>query len=95
MPARRPVPHDVPHTRRYKRMVLGCTGTLTLGCMGGAILPLAGAYASTGLATGLLLTGVVALTNVYTTRMLLKQVTRARRKRSCEQGRRWTAAGPA
>jgi hypothetical protein len=49
-------------------------GTLTLGCMGGAILPLAAAFASTGMPKGLALTGVVALTNVYTTRMLLRQV---------------------
>lgn len=47
--------------------------TLSLGCMGSAVLPLAATFASTGIIVGFVTLGLVCAVNVYTSRMLLRQ----------------------
>ncbi|BBN12683.1 hypothetical protein MPTK1_5g22060 [Marchantia polymorpha subsp. ruderalis] len=64
---------DVMKQRRDRRAVLAVVPSLTLGIMGGAVLPVAWAFIVTGIICGLLIMLIVAAANTYTCDLLLKQ----------------------
>ncbi|BFI36799.1 hypothetical protein MARPO_0194s0003 [Marchantia polymorpha] len=64
---------DVMKQRRDRRAVLAVVPSLTLGIMGGAVLPVAWAFSVTGIICGLLIMLIVAAANTYTCDLLLKQ----------------------
>lgn len=59
--------------RWFMRTFLAATATLTLASMGSAILPLAAAFADTGIIAGLLVMLIVAVCNAFTSKLLLRQ----------------------
>lgn len=56
----------------FRRDVITVTAVLTLGTVGNAILPIPSAFAVTGATAGTLFLAFVALTNVYTCKLLLR-----------------------
>ncbi|KAL2644991.1 hypothetical protein R1flu_012578 [Riccia fluitans] len=64
---------DVIKQRQDRRAVMAVVPALTLGIMGGAVLPVSWAFSVTGIICGLLIMVVVALANAYTCDLLLKQ----------------------
>ncbi|KAL3689246.1 hypothetical protein R1sor_015555 [Riccia sorocarpa] len=64
---------DVIKHRRDRSAVVAIVSALTLGIMGGAVLPVAWAFSITGIICGVLIMVVVASANAYTCDLLLKQ----------------------
>ncbi|GAQ81504.1 Amino acid transporter protein [Klebsormidium nitens] len=60
-------------SRGNLRLMLSAGSALTLAIMGSSILPIAAAFASTGVVCAVTLMGVVALANLYTCDLLLRQ----------------------
>ncbi|KAJ7298881.1 hypothetical protein O6H91_11G105900 [Diphasiastrum complanatum] len=59
--------------KQYRRALYSSVPTLTLGIMGGAVLPVSWAFSVTGIGCGFLIMLVVALANTYTCDLLLRQ----------------------
>ncbi|KAG6555451.1 hypothetical protein Mapa_002681 [Marchantia paleacea] len=64
---------DVIKQRQDRRAVFAVVPSLTLGILGGAVLPVAWAFSVTGIICGLLIMLIVAAANTYTCDLLLKQ----------------------
>ncbi|CAK9219067.1 unnamed protein product [Sphagnum troendelagicum] len=56
-----------------RRALLSAVPTLTLGIMGGAVLPVSWAFSVTGVVCGIVIMVLVAAANAYTSDMLLRQ----------------------